>query len=404
MGHLTLTSRFTHIAPIRTLGTHRSGLADWSSPGVAASVNWVSRRLKLVIEGGLAVALVLGVSGFTHSDRAVELSIDGHEQSIETRAETIGELLDEQGVEVSDRDLVQPSPDASLTDIDQVTVRHARPIQVVIDGKPTQLWTTELTVDAALSQVGVRLGDGEVTTSRSARLPLSGGRVGVHMPDQVTVLHDNLRTTVVTTASTVAEVLHEAGVRLGADDLVNVSLRHAVETGLQIEVTRVASKVQREHYRISAPVVRRADPDRYEGVEKVIQVGRAGVGVRETKIVRHDGVVVRRKELSQRVLREPVKKIVVYGTKERPYSAPATGAENLNWAALAQCESGGSPTAVNSAGYYGLYQFSLSTWASVGGTGNPITATPEEQTYRAQILYNRSGASPWPVCGPLLFS
>jgi uncharacterized protein YabE (DUF348 family) len=224
------------------------------------------------------------------------------------------------------------------------------------------------------------------------------------MPDQVTVLHDNLRTTVVTTASTVAELLREAGVRLGQDDLVNVSLRHAVETGLQIEVTRVDSKVQRERYRISAPIVRRADPDRYEGFEKVLQVGRAGVGVRETKIVRHDGVVVRQQELSRRVLREPVKKIVVYGNKERPYSAPATGAESLNWPALAQCESGGSPTAVNSAGYYGLYQFSLSTWASVGGTGNPITATPEEQTYRAQILYNRSGASPWPVCGPLLFS
>ncbi|MFL6180121.1 MAG: ubiquitin-like domain-containing protein [Actinomycetes bacterium] len=364
----------------------------------------MSRRLKLVIEGGLAVALVLGVSGFTHSDRTVELSLDGHEQSIETRAATIGELLDDQGVEVSDRDLVQPAPEATLSDIDQVTVRHARPIQVVIDGKPTQLWTTELTVDAALSQVGVRLGDGEVTTSRSARLPLSGGRVGVHMPDQVTVLHDNLRTTVVTTASNVGEVLREAGVRLGADDLVNVRLHHAVETGLQIEVTRVDSKVQRQRYRISPQVVRRADPDRYEGSEKVIQGGRAGVGVREIKIVRHDGVVVRQQQLSRRVVREPVKRIVVYGTKVRPYTAPTTGAEGLNWAALAQCESGGSPTAVNSAGYYGLYQFSLSTWASVGGTGNPIAATPEEQTYRAQILYNRSGASPWPVCGPLLFS
>jgi uncharacterized protein YabE (DUF348 family) len=364
----------------------------------------VSRRLKLAIEGGLAVALVLGVSGFTRSDHAVDLSVDGHAQSVETRAETIGQLLDEQGVEVSDRDLVQPDPDASLTDVDQVTVRHARPIQVVIDGEPTQMWTTELTVDAALAQVGVRLGDAEVTTSRSARLPLSGGRVGVRMPDQVTVMHDQRRTTVVTTASTVAGVLQEAGVRLDRHDVVNVGLRHRVETGLQIEVTRVDSKVQRQRYRIGYSVVRRADPNRYQGFEKVVQAGRAGVGVRETKIIRHDGVVVRQRVLSRRVVREPVRQIVVYGTKVRPYSAPATGAEGLNWAALAQCESGGNPRAVNSAGFYGLYQFSLSTWASVGGSGNPIDATPDEQTYRAQVLYDRSGASPWPVCGPLLYS
>ena len=104
------------------------------------------------------------------------------------------------------------------------------------------------------------------------------------------------------------------------------------------------------------------------------------------------------------LLSSPTPRVVLYGTKERPYTAPSTGAADLNWAALAQCESGGNPRAVNPAGYYGLYQFALSTWYSVGGTGNPIDASADEQTYRAQVLYSRSGASPWPVCGPLLFS
>ena len=53
------------------------------------------------------------------------------------------------------------------------------------------------------------------------------------------------------------------------------------------------------------------------------------------------------------------------------------------------CESGGNPKAYNPAGpYYGLYQFSESTWHAVGGVGLPIDASPSEQTYRAQILYN----------------
>jgi hypothetical protein len=30
--------------------------------------------------------------------------------------------------------------------------------------------------------------------------------------------------------------------------------------------------------------------------------------------------------------------------------------------------------------------------------------SPEEQTLRAQILYDRSGAGQWPHCGPQLFS
>ena len=66
---------------------------------------------------------------------------------------------------------------------------------------------------------------------------------------------------------------------------------------------------------------------------------------------------------------------------------------------IAACESGGDPTAVNAAGYYGKYQFDLQTWAAVGGSGNPAKAPEAEQDYRAALLYSQSGSSPWPVCG-----
>jgi soluble lytic murein transglycosylase-like protein len=67
--------------------------------------------------------------------------------------------------------------------------------------------------------------------------------------------------------------------------------------------------------------------------------------------------------------------------------------------AIAACESGGDPTAVNGAGYYGKYQFDLGTWQSVGGTGNPAEASEAEQDMRASMLYARAGSSPWPNCG-----
>jgi soluble lytic murein transglycosylase-like protein len=67
---------------------------------------------------------------------------------------------------------------------------------------------------------------------------------------------------------------------------------------------------------------------------------------------------------------------------------------------IASCESGGDPTAVSSDGTYrGKYQFDRSTWASVGGSGDPAAAPEVEQDYRAALLYQRSGASAWPVCG-----
>lgn len=79
--------------------------------------------------------------------------------------------------------------------------------------------------------------------------------------------------------------------------------------------------------------------------------------------------------------------------------ALAAGVSQATLDAIAGCESGGDPAAVNPAGYYGKYQFDQGTWASVGGSGNPAEASEAEQDHRASLLYARAGSSPWPVCG-----
>ncbi len=68
--------------------------------------------------------------------------------------------------------------------------------------------------------------------------------------------------------------------------------------------------------------------------------------------------------------------------------------------AIAACESGGNPSAIGGGGSFrGKYQFDYGTWASVGGSGDPAAAPESEQDKRAAMLLQRSGTSPWPVCG-----
>ena len=68
--------------------------------------------------------------------------------------------------------------------------------------------------------------------------------------------------------------------------------------------------------------------------------------------------------------------------------------------AIAECESHGNPRAISPGGTYrGKYQFSFSTWASVGGKGAPAAASETEQDRRAAILYKTGGPGHWPVCG-----
>ena len=81
-------------------------------------------------------------------------------------------------------------------------------------------------------------------------------------------------------------------------------------------------------------------------------------------------------------------------------SAASTSTASPQLEAIAECESHGDPTAIGGGGLYrGKYQFSYSTWQSVGGSGDPAAAPEAEQDRRAALLLARSGAGQWPVCG-----
>jgi len=77
-----------------------------------------------------------------------------------------------------------------------------------------------------------------------------------------------------------------------------------------------------------------------------------------------------------------------------------TMAEDL--ARLRQCESGDDYQANTGNGYYGAYQFALSTWQGLGYSGLPSAAPPAEQDQAAMALQARSGWGQWPVCAAML--
>jgi hypothetical protein len=67
---------------------------------------------------------------------------------------------------------------------------------------------------------------------------------------------------------------------------------------------------------------------------------------------------------------------------------------------IAECESGGDPTAVSPNGRYrGKFQFTRGTWTTMGGEGDPARASESEQDRRALRLYREQGSTPWPACG-----
>lgn len=72
------------------------------------------------------------------------------------------------------------------------------------------------------------------------------------------------------------------------------------------------------------------------------------------------------------------------------------------WERLRFCEAGGDYTKNTGNGFYGAYQFDISTWNNYGGYHVPSDAPAAVQDAKAQDTQARRGWSPWPGCSAKL--
>lgn len=68
------------------------------------------------------------------------------------------------------------------------------------------------------------------------------------------------------------------------------------------------------------------------------------------------------------------------------------------FAKLARCESGGNYATNTGNGYYGAFQYDISTWNNYGGYARADLAPPDVQNNKARETQAARGWSPWPSC------
>jgi uncharacterized protein YabE (DUF348 family) len=378
----------------------RRSVAHRSHAGLTKPAALILYLLVLIVFGGGGVA-------YASFDKTVHLTVDGQPRTVHTFARTVGAALGRAHIALGEHDVVQPKSSAHITNGARIAVDRGRPLNLVIDGRPAVLWVTGRTVAQVLDQLGLSDDGAFVSASTSAAVPITGLGLVVRMPHAVTILHDGTATRLFTNVSTVREAIAAARVRLGAHDRVSAPLGAMPTDNQVVTITRVSTS----HVTVTLPIAfkteRIADASMYKGTTHVVHAGRVGIRVQRYDYVHVNGHVSKRLLASDRVIRTPITRVVHYGTKPKPTYGTYVGGgvDELDWYALAGCESNHDPRAYTARGpYYGLYQFSMGTWESVGGSGDPRDASTNEQTYRAKLLYKQAGdSSPWPTCGHYLY-
>ena len=377
-----------------------------------------TRTPVLPVAAAVLTAAVAGGVAYEVTGKTATLVVDGQARTVDFRGSTVADVLDAAGLEAGERDSLVPAASSELEDGDEVALRRARELELVVDGTPKTVWTTAASVDEALDQVGLGERGLALSASRSRDIPLSGMSLAVSTPKSFTVQVDGTSMTRTTTVATVGDALAQAGVQVDGDDRLSQDRAAALVDGAALTVVRVERDHVHREVAVPNATEQREDASLLEGRTRVVAAGSDGAVRRTFERTFLDGRLADSTEIASETVASPVTRVVVVGTKPAPAPAPAAassgssgggssagassggGAPSGGFAALAKCESGGNPGAVSSTGKYrGLYQFSQQTWASVGGTGDPAKASAAEQTKRAQILLSRSGAGQWPECG-----
>ncbi len=353
------------------------------------------------------VALVLGLVAFVGNNKTITLNVDGKVSSVQTFGGTVGQVVKGAKVELQPSDRVSPSLDSRVQDGSVINVNLAKAVKVSLDGAERTINTTAPTVEGLVTELGVASAS-EVSVPKEAQLAVTGSFVAISTPKTVSVVADGNATTTTTTAATVSEVLDDSGLSLGASDRSSQPGNAHVVNDMVIKVSRVdASQTAETTEPIPFETLTTESAEMFKGEKTVTQAGAAGTTVKNFKLVLVDGREASRTLVSETVSAPPVTQKVTVGTKEKPKPAANTGAgapammNEAMWDKIAQCESTGRWNVNTGNGYYGGLQFDVRTWLGSGGGAyapNASLATKAQQIDIANRVYAQRGLQPW-GCG-----
>ncbi|WP_176702755.1 resuscitation-promoting factor [Actinomyces vulturis] len=384
-----------------------------------ALLSWLATHKVLSVI--VAVLLVAGISGTgwaIDQYHSVTVTVDGKPTEVSLLGGTVDSALNKANLKISDYDVVTPTRDQKLRDGMTITVMRAHGIPGIVNGKQVTFYTAADTIDGALDDLAEQ-NPGTTVAMIPSRDTTSENYMPLMKSGIVTVTADGTTTSVtVDHEMSVDDVL--AAAKLTASETDKLLASKPAAGTMTLAITRITRQTVTSTEPIAHETEKRDDDTLALGTTEVIQAGEDGVTTTTTYVETTDGKTTFSKVLSSETTKEPVKEIIAVGTKEEPQpeqiqasgqqktqssesgSAPAATHSSVDnsdvWAAIAQCESGGNPATNTGNGYYGMYQFALSTWQAYGGQGLPSEASAAEQLRVAKLVQQGQGWGAWGAC------
>lgn len=283
-------------------------------PAVAIPAVTISALLFLSVIG------ILIFSGGKPQLRATDTHVviinhDDTQQSLPTRAKTVGEVLARAEIKLNDGDVVEPGADTEIvSDNFRVNVYRAVPVTIVDRGKKTFAFSAAKTPRSIVKQAGIEVFPEDRLDLVPAENFLIEGSIGERVViRRATAVNLNLYGTQLslrTQATTVKELLQEKNIKLSKGDTVQPAIDTILKANSQVFVLREGIKIEFAEEEVAMPRQIIEDTSLSFGTVVTRQQGSAG---RRLVTYQVDTKTGERKKIQEVTVAEAVPLIVARG-------------------------------------------------------------------------------------------
>ncbi|MCD8509610.1 MAG: ubiquitin-like domain-containing protein [Bacillus sp. (in: Bacteria)] len=273
------------------------------------------RKLAISSVGLLTVMGILVFTIYEATKISVSVTVDDEMETIYTHASTVGEVLEERGIDVSVHDYIEPSINTAISEAMNIVYKPAQQVYVTIDGEEQSVWTIAGTVQELMDELEVKVNEHDVIEPSLTEAVVSDMKVTYEQSFMVTLISDGEEKEIWTTSTTVADLLERENITLGDLDRVEPALANLMEESMEVNVVRVEKVTDVVEETVDFATVRRNDSSLEQGKEEVLQSGQNGQIKKYYEVVYENGEEVSRELVKEEKVQESQDRIVAVGTR-----------------------------------------------------------------------------------------
>ena len=193
----------------------------------------------------------------------------------------------------------------------------SKDIEVFDNGKPTIVKTMGVDVGQALGHMGISVGtyDYVSATMSTALKPNDPNVVYIKRAVPVNLSVDGATTEVMSYRDTVGEIIKDNGIEVGPlDRYEGITAGNPVISKMNIHLIRVKEEILTEEEQIPFDIMEQPNKTLNEGETKTVVEGENGIREKYYRLTYEDGRPVDRSFVNESVTKDPVKRVVEYGT------------------------------------------------------------------------------------------